>query len=100
MFIHAVLFWLREDLTPAEKAQFLDGANSLLSIESVEHGYLGAPASTDRPVIDRSYSYMLIVIFADEAAHDRYQVDPAHDKFRDECAPLWTKVLIYDSVSA
>jgi hypothetical protein len=71
----------------------------LTSIESVRVGYVGVPASTDRPIIDRSYSCALVIIFDDDAGHDIYQSHPVHDKFRDECAPLWSKVLIYDAVT-
>ena len=99
MFVHAVYFWLRPDLTPAQRAQFDAGVRSLGTIESVEQCYIGVPASTDRPVIDRSYSHALVVVFADEAGHDAYQVHPLHERFRTECGSLGTKVQIYDSVS-
>lgn len=99
MFIHTVFFWLRDDLAAHETAQFVDGARSLTTIESVRQGYLGTPASTDREIIDRSYSYALTAIFSDQAAHDAYQVDPVHDRFRDECAHLWRQVRIYDAVT-
>ena len=58
------------------------------------------PASTDREIIDRSYSYALVVSFADEAAHDAYQVHPVHDRFREQCGGSWKKIVIYDAVSA
>lgn len=99
MFIHAVYFWLRDDLTPGERQQFVDGVRSLRDIETVQHGYVGTPAPTDRPIIDRSYSYALVLAFADQAAHDAYQVHPVHDRFREGCAPLWTRVQIYDAVT-
>lgn len=99
MFIHAVYFWLRENLTPAERERFAAGARSLCTIDGVRHGYTGPPALTDRPVIERGYSQALVLIFPDEAAHDAYQVDPVHDRFRSECGALWTKVLIFDSVT-
>lgn len=99
MFIHAVYFWLRDDLTASDEAQFSASVQSLLAIGSVLHGWVGVAASTDRPVIDRSYSRALVVVFADEAGHDAYQVHPIHDRFRDECHHLWTRVQIYDSVS-
>ncbi|MET7424235.1 Dabb family protein [Dactylosporangium sp. NPDC005555] len=96
MFIHSVYFTLRPDLTPAEHERFLAGARSLLTIGTVVDGHLGRPAATDRPVIDRAYSYALVVTFTDQAAHDAYQVDPVHDTFRDECATLWSEVRIFD----
>ena len=99
MFVHAVYFWLRPDLTPAERARFDAGVESLRTIEGVRHGYVGVPAPTDRPVIERGYSRALVAVFDDQAAHDAYQVHPVHDRFRDECGGLWTTVRIFDSVS-
>jgi hypothetical protein len=96
VFIHSVYFTLRPDLTPAEHDQFLAGVRSLLGIGSVLDGSLGRPATTDRPVIDRDYSYGLVLRFADQAAHDAYQTDPVHDAFRDGCHPLWSRVRIFD----
>jgi hypothetical protein len=98
MFVHAVYFWLKEGLTQEELAQFQEGIHSLTSIESVQQGHVGVPADTDREVIDSSYSYALVVVFADQQGHDDYQVHPVHDKFRQTCAPFWTRVRIYDSV--
>ena len=59
--------------------------------------FIGVPAATDRPVIDRSYTFALIVIFDDLAGHDAYQVHPIHGAFVDTFNTYWTKVQIYDS---
>ena len=99
MFIHAVYFWLRDDLSADERARYEDGLRSLRGIEHVTHGWIGVPAPTDRPVIERGYSRALVLAFADQAAHDAYQVHPVHDRFRDECGTYWTRVQIFDSVS-
>lgn len=96
MFTHSVYFWLRPDLAPNERAKFLAGVRSLLGISSVRHAFYGAPADTDRPVIERSYSYGMVVVFDDVAGHDAYQVDPVHDRFRAECSPFWARVQIFD----
>ena len=98
MFVHAVYFWLRNDLGPAQVKQFDTGLRALRAIETVQAGYIGVPAATDRPIIERGYSRALVLVFADERAHDAYQVHPGHDRFRAECSPLWTKVQIFDSV--
>ncbi len=98
MFAHCVYFWLKDDLNERDTAAFEQGVRSLTTIESVEHGFVGVPADTDRPIIDRSYSYALVVMFRDAAGHDAYQVHPVHDRFREECAGFWRKVQIYDSV--
>ena len=100
MFVHTVYFWLRDDLTSAEKDTFLKGVHALTTVESVQASYTGVPADTDRPVIDRTYSYALVAVFPDKAAHDVYQEHPIHDRFRDECATFWSKVLIYDFVGS
>jgi hypothetical protein len=99
MFVHAVYFWLRDDLTPAERDRLDAGLRALRAIEGVREGYIGVPAPTDRPVIERGYSRALVLVFPDQAAHDAYQVHPVHDRFREECGGLWTTVRIYDSVS-
>lgn len=99
MLIHSVYFWLRTDLSASEVQQFWEGVSSLLKIDTVENGFVGKPADTEkRPIIDDSYSCALIVMFKDKAAHDAYQVDGIHDSFR-ELSHLWERVQIYDSAS-
>ncbi len=98
MFIHSVYFWLKDDLTAEQKETFVTRINALRQIESVRHVFIGVPAATDRPVIDRSYSYALTLVFDDLEGHDRYQVDPLHEQFVEGCGTFWNKVLIYDSV--
>lgn len=97
MLVHAVYFWLEDDLSEADRQKFVRGVRSLESIPGSEGCYIGVPAATDRPVIDRTYDYALVVLFKDMAAHDAYQVHPVHDAFRNECASLWKRVQIYDS---
>lgn len=96
MFVHNVFFWLKDDLSESNHAAFVRGLDNLLSIDTIDRAYKGVPADTDRPVIDRSYSYGIAVVFRDRAAHDAYQAHPKHDAFRNECAKYWQKVLIYD----
>ena len=97
MLVHAVYFWLKPDLAPEDVRRFEEKANALLTVPSVAHGWLGKPATTDRPVIDRSYSYALVLVFPDMAAHDVYQDHPVHTDFR-TCSALWNTVKIYDSI--
>ncbi len=97
MFVHAVYFWLKPGLTDAQRKTFDEGVRSLATIESVRHGFIGTPASTDRPIIDRTYTYAAVIVFDDLAGHDVYQKHPTHDRFRDTCAPLCQRIQIYDS---
>ena len=96
MFVHTVFFWLKPDLTADQRAKFEAGVKSLLTIPSVVHGSVGTPASTDRPVIDRSYSFGLLTVFKDLAGHDVYQDHPTHLAFLSGCKELWTRVQVYD----
>lgn len=96
MFVHCVYFWLRDDLSEEDHATFVEGVTSLTTIESVRHGFVGTPADTDRPIIDRSYSYGLVCVFDSDDDHEAYQVDSVHDEFRDTCALFWKQVKIYD----
>jgi hypothetical protein len=97
MFVHHVFFFLKPELTPEQQAAFEAGVKSLLPIKHVKLGDVGKPATTDRPVIDRSYSYSLLLVFENLADHDAYQVDPTHLEFVETCKQYWERVQIYDS---
>jgi hypothetical protein len=96
-FVHVVNFYLKPDLSAADVKVFEEGVSSLGKIESLLVFNVGKPANTDRPVIDRSYSYCLLTVFNDEAGHDVYQEHPVHLKFIENCNHLWEKVVIFDS---
>lgn len=100
MFVHHVFFWLKEGLEIADIEKFEETVATLPTIQHVHFGDVGKPASTDRPVIERSYSYSLLLVFESHEKHNSYQVDPIHLNFVDKCSSLWTKVLIYDSESS
>lgn len=97
MFVHHVFFWLKTDLSDDEVKQFENGVMSLLPIEYIKLGDIGKPAPTNRPVIERSYAYSLLLVFDNKEAHDAYQTHPVHEQFVATCSSLWEKVLIYDS---
>ncbi len=98
MFVHCVYFWLKDELKHEQHASFEEGLESLVAIDTVRHGFYGKPAGTDRPIIDRSYSYALVAVFEDEAGHDAYQVAEDHDVFRQTFGDFWIDVKIYDFV--
>ena len=98
MLYHCVYFWLKPDLTPAQRAEFRRGVETLKDIKSVEKVSIGVPAGTARrPVIDHSYDVALIVECPDVAAEAAYQIDPIHLAFVEKCKHLWSRVQIYDS---
>ncbi len=99
MFVHHVFFWMKENLTNDDLKKFEKAVGTLSFIEAVNRAEVGKPATTNRPIIERSYSYSLLLMFDNLAAHDKYQVDPVHLKFVADCSNMWNKVLIYDSES-
>ncbi len=95
---HSVFFWLREDLTEQEVADFVIGLQSLKGISAVKQSFIGPPSATEeRGVVDRSYSYALLLHFDDLDDQDAYQIDPIHLKFIEDHQTKWTKVIVYDS---
>lgn len=98
MLVHAVYFWLKPDLTSEGRAAFRAGLESLRKVNTISTVYIGTPAALpERPVVDRSYSFALVIVFKDGAAHDAYQIDPIHKAFVQNCQQYWTRVQIYDS---
>lgn len=99
MFTHSVYFWLRDDLTDDQLAKFWDGLKSLTTIPTVKVAHIGTPATTDRPIIDRSYTAALVLMFDNQADQEVYQTHDVHEAFRQACDGYWSKIVIYDSVS-
>lgn len=98
MLYHCVYFWLKPELTPAQRADFRRGVETLAAIKAAEKVAVGAPAATERrPIIDTSYDVALIVVCRDVAAHNAYQVDPIHLAFVEKFKTFWTRVQIYDA---
>ena len=96
MFTHTVLFWLKDGLSAAETAAFAEALRTLTTIPSVVTGTIGTPAATDRPVVDRSYSFGLMVVFKDLAGHDEYQGHAKHRDFLGRFGAHFAKVQVYD----
>jgi hypothetical protein len=98
MLFHCVYFWLKPELTPAQRADFRRGVETLAGIKSVAKVSVGVPAPTEkRPVIDHSYDVALIVQCHGVASQDAYQIDPIHLAFVEKFKEFWTRVQIYDS---
>jgi hypothetical protein len=99
-FVHAVHFWLKEPNNEKVRAAFEASLSNFINNSIfIKTRHLGSPASTDRPIIDTSYTYALVVTFDNKEKHDAYQIEKGHLQFIEECNGFWDKVLIYDSVS-
>jgi hypothetical protein len=96
---HHVFFWLKNPDSKEDLKKLLDGLKTLEKIPSVRKLHIGVPAATEkRPVIDDSYSASELIFFDDLAGQDVYQVHPIHKKFIEDCAHLWERVIVYDSM--
>ena len=98
MLTHCVFFWAKETLSEDDRDDFEVGLRSLLAISWVAEGTVGVAAATDRPSVDRSYAFALLLKFRDLAAHDAYQIDPAHQAFHERCVKYWSRAVVYDFV--
>jgi hypothetical protein len=100
MFVHHVYFWMNNPDSEEDKKKLLEGLHSLKPIEVIRMVHIGVPASTNREVIDSSYAFSLLLIFDNLKDQEIYQEHPIHLKFVKEYSPLWSKVIVYDSVDA
>jgi hypothetical protein len=97
MFIHNVYFWLDQGLDQADLIAFEQGLDSLTKDRAAKAGHYGPPADTHRDVVERSYSYGLLVVFENMAAHDAYQAGEVHQRFLEEHRSQWTKAAVFDT---
>jgi len=99
-FVHTVFFWLKNPEDQASRAKFERSLTTFINNSKfIRTKHLGVPASTNRDVIDRSYTYCLSLTFSSKADQDKYQAEDLHLVFIKESESLWKKVLVYDSES-
>jgi hypothetical protein len=95
---HMVYFKLK-DATAENRKKLVDACKKYLADhEGVVFFSAGVLAdSLDRDVNDRDWDVALHLVFADKAAHDKYQDHPEHLKFIEENKANWAKVRVFDS---
>lgn len=96
MHIHNVYIWLKENLTDEETSSFEQALKALTDDPYAQSGYYGGPASTDRPVVENTYTYGLVILFDNLAAHDQYQAGPAHMNLIKHHRDKMAKVIVHD----
>jgi hypothetical protein len=99
LFVHHVFFWLKDPGNPEDRAALIGGLQKLSKIAAIREFHIGQPADTDRDVIDTSYAISWMLLFATAEDQASYQTDPIHLQFVKECSPLWSKVMVYDSIN-
>lgn len=98
LFVHHVLFYPKANASATDHAQLLEGLQMLASIPCIKLAHIGTPAATTRTVIERTYAYSWLCLFASAADEQLYQQHPIHDAFRDQYAVYWDHVVIYDAI--
>lgn len=96
-FIHHVYFWLKNPDSKEDLEKLIAGLKKLAKVKTIQAAHIGRPADTNRDVIDRSYAVSWCLFFKNKADQDSYQTDPIHLKFIEECASVWSKVIVYDA---
>lgn len=97
-FAHVVFFWLVDDTIETRKKFMGELRKFIDHVDLIKTKHIGSPAETDRPVIDSTWSYSLILSFDSKKEHDLYQEHPLHKTFIENASSLWTKVQVYDSI--
>lgn len=95
-FVHSVYIWFKEGVTEEQRKQMYADTEELRKLEIVKALYTGKPAATDRPIVERSYDFAIIVHFENLAGHDIYQQHPTHLTLLKNYSPLWERVMITD----
>ncbi len=97
-FLHTVFFWLENPESKEDRNAFENHLNMFIdNSKYVKSKFIGTVAPSEREVVDSSYTYALIVSFANKEEQDKYQTEPVHLKFVEDAQHLWKKVVVYDS---
>ena len=98
VFVHHVLFWLKEPENQVAGTQFEKGLNDLVAVPLIKSSHIGKPVESQRDVVDGSFTYSLITFFNSKEDENAYQTHPMHLKFVEDCQHLWEKVIVYDAM--
>lgn len=100
MLVHNVYFALKENSAP-ERQKLLDACKKFLTAHAGIVFFACGTLAEElrREVNDRDFDVGLHIIFADQAAHDKYQESALHYQFIAENKENWKKVRVFDSVA-
>ena len=98
--VHHVVFYLKRPGHAEDRAALVAGLKTLAAgARDIQYAHIGVPVPSKRSVVDGSYDVAWTLHFADPAAQDRYQVDPVHLAFVEQCQHLWDRVVVHDSLA-
>lgn len=99
IFVHHVLFWLKEPQNGKARKEFEDGLRALVKVPQIQSHHIGTPVESSREVVDDSFTYSYLVFFRNESDQEIYQTHPIHLRFIEDCQHLWEKVIVYDAIN-
>jgi hypothetical protein len=98
LFIHHVYFYLKNPNNAQDEAKLLEGLKKLAKVPTIQYVHIGTPATTNRSVIVKDYTFSWMCFFKNIIEEEIYQTHPIHLDFIKEYSHLWEKVIVYDSV--
>ena len=98
-FSHHVYFWLNNTGNADDTAELIRGLEKLSTVPTIRTFHIGVPADTYRDVVERGYAVSWLCLFDNPTDQEIYQTHPIHLIFVEECKHLWSKVIVFDSVS-
>ncbi len=98
VFVHCVYFTLKEK-TADTQAQLVAACHEFLTDHPGTIHFSAGPRAIEyqRPVNDQEFDVALVLVFATEADHDRYQVSERHQQFLSSASECWSAVRVFDA---
>ena len=98
---HVGLVWLKEPGNAAHRQQIVAAAHAFArEIPEVQFLSVGQSPPSASPYVDASFDVCVVMQLADQAAMERYNKHPVHQKAAQEAfLPLAQKILFYDFIS-
>lgn len=98
---HTGFIWLKEPGNREHQQRLIDAAHRFArEIPEVRGLSVGRSVPKGSPLVDTSFDICLTMYFDDQAAMERYNRHPVHEKAaREDFLPLAAKFVFYDFVS-
>lgn len=94
---HLILIWQKPDTSKSQTEALLQGTRDLNKIPGVKSIIIRTPIESERPVVDDSFSYAILMTFASVQDMQNYQQHPQHVQFlKDHVQGKLEKLVIYD----
>lgn len=94
---HLILIWQKADTPASQTEALLRETRNLEKIPGVKSILIRTPVTSDRPVVDDSFSYAILMTFASVQDMQNYQQHPQHVQFlKDHVQGKMEKLVIYD----